>query len=283
MTATGPPGPTGDARPYALAHVQRLLGLSRRALAALIEAGFVNPTRGPRRELRFSFQEVMLLRTARALQLARIPPRKIVRSLAHLRSHLPQGATLTSVRISAVGGAVAAHDAAGRWEAESGQRLMDFDHVAADACAVAVLPARQGFDQAQRAREAFAQGALLESSHAAAAQAAYRLAIALAPADPDATLNLGAMLCDAGRADEAIALYDDALAHGADSPLIHFNRAIALEDGGRLADALASYARCLRADPAFADAHFNCARLHERLGDSRAALRHFNAYRRLVQ
>jgi len=30
-----------------------------------------------------------------------------------------------------------------------------------------------------------------------------------------------------------------------------------------------------------ADAHFNIARLKERLGDSQSALRHFNAYRKL--
>jgi hypothetical protein len=35
-------------------------------------------------------------------------------------------------------------------------------------------------------------------------------------------------------------------------------------------------------DRSFADAHFNAARLHEQLGHAREAIRHFNAYRRLM-
>ena len=245
--------------------------MSRHALAQLIEAGFVTPTRGPRHELRFSFQDLMLLRTARTLQLARIPPRKIVRSLAKLKAELPAEAPLTSLRIDTVGRAVTARDASGRWEAESGQRLIDFG--AQTSAPVAAL-------RHASASDAFARAAALEAVDGDSAQAQYRLAIEQSPADVDAYLNLGALLCEGGRAAEAVTLYERALAHGADSPLIHFNRAVALEDVERLQDALASYRQCLMQDAAFADAHFNCARLHERLGNPRAALRHFNAYRR---
>ena len=46
-------------------------------------------------------------------------------------------------------------------------------------------------------------------------------------------------------------------------------------------DALAAYERCLQLAPQTADAHYNAARLHERLGDAQQALRHLSAYRRL--
>ena len=52
--------------------------------------------------------------------------------------------------------------------------------------------------------------------------------------------------------------------------------------GVRTAQALRSYERCLQLDSAMADAHFNAARLHERLGRKREALRHYSAYRRLA-
>ncbi len=53
-----------------------MLGLSRSAVARLIAHGFVSPSRGPRNEYRFSFRDVVLLRTAHKLQLADIPTRR---------------------------------------------------------------------------------------------------------------------------------------------------------------------------------------------------------------
>jgi tetratricopeptide (TPR) repeat protein len=78
-----------------------------------------------------------------------------------------------------------------------------------------------------------------------------------------------------------VTLYDEAVLHCPDAPLIRFNRAVALEDLGRVEEAIASYETSLKLDPSLADAHFNIARLKERSGDARGALRHFNAYRRL--
>ncbi|MEO8855414.1 MAG: tetratricopeptide repeat protein, partial [Burkholderiaceae bacterium] len=65
-------------------------------------------------------------------------------------------------------------------------------------------------------------------------------------------------------------------------PLLHFNRAIALEDLQRDEDALAGYQRCLDLAPDLADAHYNAARLHEKLGQRHLAIRHYSAYRRLI-
>ena len=72
-----------------------------------------------------------------------------------------------------------------------------------------------------------------------------------------------------------------ALARRPDAALLHYNLAIALEDARRETDALAAYERCLALAPSMADAHYNAARLHEKLGDRQAALRHYSAYRRL--
>jgi hypothetical protein len=43
-----------------------------------------------------------------------------------------------------------------------------------------------------------------------------------------------------------------------------------------------AYRNALALDPSFADAHFNLARLYERAGQSKNALRHLLAYRRLI-
>ena len=258
-----------------------MLGLSRTIVAGLIAAGFVAPTRGPRNEWRFTFQDLMLLRTAHALRAAQIPPRRILRSLARLKATLPQELPLTGLRITAIGADVAVRSPQGQWQTDSGQLLMDFD-VAPLAGSVAFL-AREGASAAGPGAPAwFERGLALEATDPAAAEAAYCKALALAPDFEAAYLNLGAMFSDAGRFDELAALCVDAIRHCPASPLIHFNRGVALDHLERLPEAAASYEQCLVLDPTLADAHYNLGRLREQLGDKRGALRHFSAYRRLT-
>jgi tetratricopeptide (TPR) repeat protein len=270
-------GDDAGATTYSLRRVQALLGLSRAMIAALIAEGFVSPTRGARNAWRFTFQDLMLLRTAHALHAAKIPPRRILRSLAKLKAELPQQLPLTGLRITAIGTDVAVRSSQGGWQAASGQLLMDFD-VAPVAGSVAIL---EHAPSAGDASSSFDLGVALEDSDPAAAEAAYRQAIALAPQQEAAYLNLGALLGDAGRYAELAALCDEALARCPSSALLHFNRGVALDHLDRLADAAASYERALALDPALADAHYNLARVREELGDPRAALQHFSAYRRL--
>jgi tetratricopeptide (TPR) repeat protein len=243
----------------------------------LIAEGFVAPTRGKRNEWRFTFQDLMLLRTAHALQASRIPPRRILRSLARLKATLPQELPLSGLRITAIGADVAVRDRDGRWQADNGQLLMDFD-VAPVGGSVAFL-ARDASPPGAPAW--FERGVALEATDAAAAEAAYRQALALAPGFEAAWLNLGAMLADAGRFAELAALSGDAVLHCPGSALLHFNRAVALDHLERLSEAAASYEHSLALDPDLADAHYNLGRLREQLGDKRGALRHFSAYRRL--
>ena len=94
-------------------------------------------------------------------------------------------------------------------------------------------------------------------------------------------VNLGALLCEGKRCEEAVALFDEAVRRYPNEALLHFNRAVALEDQGRVRDALASYDAALHLDANLADAHYNAARLHEQMGDARKAVRHLSAYRRL--
>ena len=265
---------------YSLRRVQAMLGLSRAVVTGLIDQGFVKPTRGPRNELRFTFQDLMLLRTAHALQASKIPPRRIVRSLARLRATLPRELPLTGLRITAIGADVAVRERDGRWRADSGQLLMDFD-AAPVGRSVAILARDAGAPAGPDGAAWFERGLALEASDPAGAEAAYRQALALAPGLAAAYLNLGAMWSEAGRYAELAALSEQAVAHCPDAALVHFNRGVALDHLERLADAAASYERSLALDPALADAHYNLGRVREQLGDRRAALRHFSAYRRL--
>ncbi|HEY9064907.1 MAG TPA: tetratricopeptide repeat protein, partial [Burkholderiaceae bacterium] len=189
---------------------------------------------------------------------------------------------------------VAVRDRNGHWAADSGQLLMDFEVAPARdtddpaGASVAFLDhsadrrnSGPSVDRGADAEAWFARAVALEATDPRGAERAYQEALARRADFTDAYLNLGAMLSEAGRADEAVDLYEHALALCPPSALIHYNRAVALEDEQRPLEAIASYERSLALDPALADAHYNIGRLQELLGDARSALRHFSAYRRL--
>jgi tetratricopeptide (TPR) repeat protein len=268
---------------HSLKSVREMLGLSAGTLTRLIDAGFVTPARGPRNEYRFSFQDVVLLRTADQLLANKIPPRKVVKALAQLRRQLPTEAPLTGLRISAVGSEVAVRQGDLQWDAESQQLLMDFDVAPSGAGGAVAFIARPlpGAVPAQESEADLEQAELLEHIDPAAAEAAYRHVIRHAPERIDAYLNLGALLYEAGRHGDALAVYEQGLARAPREARLHYNRALALEDLGRANDALAAYEACIALAEDFADAHFNAARLYEQLGRNQLALRHFSAYRRL--
>jgi len=263
------------ATPYTLRSIEAMLGLGRSVITRLVRAGFVSPERGARNEYRFSFQDVVLLRTAHHLKSAHIGPRRLLRSLRELRAKLPDEVPLSGLRIQAIGNDVVVRDGGAPWDTQSGQLLMDFD----------VAPSPQGsvafLDHAPSATEWFSRGERLEEHDPAAAESAYRNAIALAPEDANAYLNLGAMLCETGRCDDAVALFEQGIAECPNEALLAFNLAVAFEDQKRVPEALASYERALALAPDLADAHFNAARLYREQGEAQRALRHLSAYRRL--
>ena len=253
-----------------LRKVQALLGLPAHVVTGLIDAGVVTPTRGPRHAWRFTFQDVVLLRTAHRLRTAQVPSRKLLRALAQVKGGLGP-LPLSGVRLTAIDRQVVVREGSLQWEAESGQLLMDFESAAA--------PVVQPLAQETAGR--FADAMALEAHDAAAAEQAYRQVLASDPHHSQAWLNLSALLCEQGRCDDAVQALDEALLHLPDVADLHFNRGIALEDQQRLDEAVSAYERALALQHDLADAHFNLARLHERVGRSHRAMRHLHEYRRL--
>ncbi|MEO7150268.1 MAG: tetratricopeptide repeat protein [Burkholderiaceae bacterium] len=273
---------------YTLETLQASLGLSRTVVGGLIKAGFVTPTRGARREYRFSFQDMVLLRTAHSLQAARIAPRGILRALTRLRAQLPDDLPLTGLRIAVAGDEVTVREGGSEWAVESGQRLMDFRLTAQAGGEVRTL---NGSDLEERAfggrgLPRVADLVELARRHEAAgetahAESAYRAALLRDASCADAAMNLGVLLSESGRLDDAVQVYLDALAQLPRHAMLHYNLAVALEDVGSPDEALAAYEACLRLQPDLPDAHFNAGRLYEEQGDATRALRHYAAYRRL--
>jgi tetratricopeptide (TPR) repeat protein len=274
-------------RSYSVRDVERLLQLPPGTTRNLVRAGFVKPARGPRREYRFSFQDLIVLRTARALLDARIPARRIRRSLASLRRELPQSLPLSGLSISAVGDHVVVRDGEAQRQVESGQYLLGLDvtlengilHVVEHHQAAASV-ADDG--AARIPQDWFGEALALESSDSEGALAAYRHAVAEDPHNLGAWTNWGRLLHALGRTDQAAEVYRQALDQAGTDALLLFNQGVLLEDLGKPADALEAYRTALAADPDLADCHYNLARLYESLGKPQHAIRHLGRYRRLV-
>jgi tetratricopeptide (TPR) repeat protein len=279
---------------YGAREVARMLGLSVGQVRAWVRAGFLEPERGARGALRFSFQDLVLLRTAKGLLSARIPPRRVRRALSRLRTVLPEGRSLRGVKIIADGDRIVVGDGDARWQADSGQVLFDFDtaELARKVAPLLVRSTRAGEGglrevaaagaAAESAADWYERGCDLEEAAPAEARAAYRRALELDPAHPDAHLNLGRLLHEAGDAAAAAAQYRSALASRPEDATAEFNLGVALDDLGQTDEAIAAYGRALALDPALADAHYNAARLYEKKGQAARAIRHLRTYKQLT-
>jgi tetratricopeptide (TPR) repeat protein len=269
---------------YSVRDVERVLRLPPDTTRSLIRAGFVKPARGARREYRFSFQDLIVLRTARALLDAKIPPRRIRRSLESLRRELPESLPLSGLSISAVGDHVVVREGETRRHVDSGQYLLGLEVRVANGV-LQVVEHRQEPTQAasqEPAPDWFSQALNLERSNPQAALAAYRQAVDDDPGNAAAWTNWGRLLHEQGKVQEAADVYRQALAQTGPDALLLFNQAVLLEDLGTPAAALAAYQSALEEDPDLADCHYNLARLYESLGKPQHAIRHLGQYRRLV-
>jgi tetratricopeptide (TPR) repeat protein len=268
---------------YGVRDVERLLGLTRGTIRSLIKAGFVTPERGPRNAWRFSFQDLIVLRAAQALVAAKVPARRIMKSLRDLRRQLPTSIPLSGLSIGAVGDRVVVRHGGGRWQADSGQYLLDLQP-GTDSLFRAAKPVEPGVSK--RNKESvpgwFERGVALEGSDVKAALEAYGKAIAADPKHVDAHINLALLLHEAKRLSEAERAYRKALSACGDDALLLFNYAVLLEDMNRRSEAAGAYEAALRRDPRMADAYYNLALLYECLGKPREALRNMSQYRRLT-
>lgn len=295
---------------YSVQDVERVLRLSRGTIRGLIQVGFVKPSRGARREYRFSFQDLIVLRAARALIDAKVPRRRILRALDELRRHLPEEAPLSGLSISAVGDQVVVREGHNHFQVHDGQYLLGLD-VEVDHGELrvvehkprAALPSKSQAIEASTPGEVptasgaptsgdnwFERALQLEPSDPAAALAAYERATNEDPDDVAAWTNWGRLLHEQGRLTEAESVYrraqerakDHAQDHGESDAVLMFNYGVLLEDLGRAEAALDAYMIAIGKDPTLADCHYNLARLYEAAGKPQHAIRHLGQYRRLT-
>jgi len=295
LVSVQPPIETDRSSPaggYATRDVAALLGLSVVQVRKLIRDGFLFPAQGARGEYRFSFQDLILLRTAKGLLAAEVPRRRIRLALQKLQEQLPPGRPLTGVRITAQGHHVVVRDGEEVWNPESGQILLDFQVSDLEREASSLVRRSEKREQSKSsasevpdsAETWFARGCDLEADEDLdAAMAAYRRALAMDDGLPDAHLNLGRLLHEIGDLDAAEQHYRAAAAGRPDDPTAVFNLGVVLQDLGRREESVEAYEQVLALDDRYADAHYNLSGLYEQLGRQKAAFRHLRTYKTLSE
>jgi len=271
-------------RAYTTREVAELLGLSLERVRSFARQGFVTPTRNARGHYRFSFQDLVLLRTAKGLVEAELGPRRVWRALRAVQDQLPIGRPLSSVRVLAEADRVLVRERNTAWEPESGQTILNFavEELAKKVAPLVKASAPLARDQASTSDEWFELA--LEFDQIGAkddARQAYREALSLDAAHVNARINLGRLLHNERAYRQAEELYREALKIDPASPIAAFNLGVVLEDQGAIQEAMEIYHHTLAVDPTLPDVHYNLARLYEHQGDQQAALRHFSRFKAL--
>ena len=267
--------------------VAEATGLPPSKISRWTRAGLVSPAVTSRGDLIFSFQDVVLFRTARDLLNAKVPERKIRAAVAALRRQLPSDLPISSLRISALGEEVLVHDGRGAWVPDTGQLHLDLAGEPTALPSVTRAIRRDGADAlpvaaVRSADDCYDAGVDLEASDPVGAMDAYRRALAVEPAHVEAHLNLGRLLHEAGELEAAETHYRAAVTAAPGDASAHYNLGVVLEDLKRWSPAIAAYRQALRLDDGLAAAHFNIARLLQAKGQRAAALRHLARYRALA-
>lgn len=266
---------------YTTRAVSELLSLPQQTIRGYARSGVISPVKDPAGRYHFSFQDIIILRTAKELQQARVAAGKISQVLVQLTQDLPNGKSLTSIRISGQGGDVVIHEDNQVYNPTSGQIHFDFS-VAELAGNVAPL-AKKAVQEAASSTDIltsddwFDLAVDLEVVSPDDAPAAYLRAIELDPTHSDAHVNLGRLYQETAEHALAEDHYRRAMQIAPDNALAAFNLGTLLEDTGRIHEAIEVYGKA----PTLADAHYNLSRLYELVGRHAEALQHLKTYRNL--
>ena len=277
---------------YSTREAAAAAGLTPTRVRGVVRRGLLGPRQGAERGYRFSFQDMVLLRTVKSL-LDVLPPRRAFAALTRLKA--ARRVPLATLRLRAVGRHVAVQEAAALWDAETGQGHLGFD--APPPGEVRSLGRDNGCKGGPKAAAATALdsgggvqegGDLdsddwynialdLEETDPEQAPAAYGQALAANPRNADAHVNLGRLFQVRGDLRRATRHYQLALRAVSRHQLALYNLGTVFDELDEF-DAALGYYRQATSVP---DAHYNLARIFELRGDELRSLRHMREYRML--
>lgn len=294
--AARPPAATRiGAEGFTTNEVAAATGFAPRRVREFARRGLLAPTRSGQGALRFTFQDMALLRTVRRLLGAAVPPRKALATLTELQRGLVRGQdgqTLAGLPLAANGDAIVLREGDAMWDARTGQGHLDFGPRRRTGKVVAIgkRAASAGPKAAQAGVAEVAADKLdsddwynvgldFEETAPRKAAPAYRRAIAIDPANADAHVNLGRLCQVQGDLKRAKRHYQMALHAQPTHQLALYNMGTVFDELDEPDAALGYYAQA----PEVPDAHYNTARIFEMRGDELASHRHMRRYRGMME
>jgi hypothetical protein len=267
---------------YTTQEVSTLIGLKPHQVRHYVRRELLSPDRGDKGEYRFSFQDVVLLRTAKGLLDSAITPRRALRVLTRLKRQMPGLPSLSSMRILKNGESVVVCSENRYWDAETGQVCFSFESPESVVQVSAIL----GGDLVVTCEagqmtgdEWYNLGLDLEEADLDKAPEAYRRALELDPENADAHVNAGRLHQLKGNLRHAKRHYETALRLTPEHQLANYNLGTIFDELDELDRARVYYERAT----GIPDAHYNLARIAELDGDEISARRHMHRYRELVE
>jgi tetratricopeptide (TPR) repeat protein len=273
-------------RAYTTREASELLGISSSQIRSFAKQQFVTPIRAARGHFRFSFQDLVLLRTAKELVLAGLSSRRVWRALRTLQDQLPTNRPLSSVRVLAQADQVLIREHNTFWEAESGQTILDFNinELAEKVAPLVKVSGAMARAQANTSDEWFELALEFDQvGEKKDALTAYRETLSLDSTHVNARINLGRLLHNERSYQHAEKLYREALEIDPTNSIAAFNLGVVLEDQNAIFEAIEAYLHTLSLDPKLPDVHYNLARLYEHQGNKKAAVRHFSKFKMLSE
>jgi len=279
---------------YSTKDTADVVGLSQSIVRQCMRCGMLDSP-ADHLPLRFSFQDLKILKALKALVDDGVSLRRAQRELLLLRQRLADTAgetvnssgprTLSGTRIEAQNGHVVVCEEGQVWRADSGQGVFNFQ-LETLAGEVAELPQTielpvPEFMENLSADEWFDQALQIEESNPTSAVAAYEQVLRHRPECTESLINIGRLHAESAELELASEFFEKALAIDPREPTALYNLGVIAQDSGNDNDAINYYEAALAVDRELAEAHYNLATIFDRSGDARSAIRHINEFRKL--
>jgi DNA-binding transcriptional MerR regulator len=273
---------SGAVTAYTVGDVARICGVSRRRVRYWERTSLIGSTPEVTAQPAFGFRDLVSVRSIVGLLERGVPLRRIRRGADAVRERFPEREPLSGLR--------AWHDAPrlllhhdGVWMEPDGQLVLAFVCGAVSG-AVATLAPRLSEEEAfHAAREWFVRGSALDVEKVTWSEATdcYRRAIELDPTFADAHCNLGSLLFNRGRRDDARRHFERTVELAPHHVEGHLNLGTLCEEDGAEERALWHYRQALESDPRFPDVHVSIALIYEKMELLRTARVHWRRYLQL--
>ncbi len=224
----------------------KILGLSQGKLRYWEKLGLAEPSL---EDGKVSYDLTELIRLRAIEKLTRQGAKAKVLATPEMKARMDEK------RLEVIGDCLVVFEDGQPFDVVTGQMILEFEKPAPASRPVRLPFTRDWTELARAARERGDYGAAIE---------ALKEAVAHQPREVESYNQLGILLLEAGRAEEAVRVFRQALWLAPRSPSLRFNLANALDETGDHQSARQELERVLLTDPGFKDAYFNLALLLEK-------------------